>query len=401
MTAPSEPGTGTPSGWMPAPKCAWQSARVAAKSASRASSWVMTTARGIPTISHSCHRARLWASAPSAAETTKRAASAALSPARTSPTKSGLPGASRRVTTTDPLEAWRPAGRSWARSGPRGGRPGTTASTTWSNSLDFPDPLGPTRTTLRMLVVPVTVGAWVVVPFMPPTFHLFAPPHKRTSRSVTGAAARPHYAGPTMLNRYARAFFTKLLTPVAAVLLRLGISPDVVTIIGTLGVCFGALAFYPRGELLVGTLVITAFVFSDTLDGIMARKIGRSGKWGAYLDSTLDRVGDAAIFGGLVLYFAGDGDNRPHGGAGAGLPHPRQRRVLRQGPRRGARHDRERRHRRAGRPAGRRARRHRVRRAGRLPWVVLGVVLALLALASLVTVVQRMLEVRRQALDLV
>ncbi len=73
--------------------------------------------------------------------------------------------------------------------------------------------------------------------------------------------------------------------------------------------CFGALAFYPRGELLVGTLVITAFVFSDTLDGIMARKIGRSGKWGAYLDSTLDRVGDAAIFGGLVLCYAGDGDN--------------------------------------------------------------------------------------------
>ena len=58
-----------------------------------------------------------------------------------------------------------------------------------------------------------------------------------------------------MLNRYARAFFTKLLTPVAKVLIRLGISPDVVTVIGTLGVCFGALAFYPRGELLVGTLV--------------------------------------------------------------------------------------------------------------------------------------------------
>ena len=107
-----------------------------------------------------------------------------------------------------------------------------------------------------------------------------------------------------MLNRYARAFFTKLLTPVAAVLVRLGISPDVVTIIGTLGVCFGALAFYPRGEFLIGTLVITAFVFADTLDGIMARRIGRSGKWGAYLDSTLDRVGDAAIFGGLVLWYA-------------------------------------------------------------------------------------------------
>ena len=65
-----------------------------------------------------------------------------------------------------------------------------------------------------------------------------------------------------MLNRYARALFGKILAPVARLLLRLGISPDAVTLVGTLGVCFGALAFYPRGEFLVGTLVITAFVFS-------------------------------------------------------------------------------------------------------------------------------------------
>jgi CDP-diacylglycerol--glycerol-3-phosphate 3-phosphatidyltransferase len=58
-------------------------------------------------------------------------------------------------------------------------------------------------------------------------------------------------------------------------------------------------------EFFIGTLVITAFVFSDTVDGVMARMSGRSGKWGAYLDSTLDRLGDAAIFGGLVLWYAG------------------------------------------------------------------------------------------------
>ena len=87
------------------------------------------------------------------------------------------------------------------------------------------------------------------------------------------------------------------------------------TIVGTLGVCVGALAFYPRHSFFWGTIVITAFVFSDTIDGIMARLSGRSGNWGAYLDSTLDRVGDAAIFGGLVLWYAGDGrdtaDGRP------------------------------------------------------------------------------------------
>ena len=86
-----------------------------------------------------------------------------------------------------------------------------------------------------------------------------------------------------MLNRFARAFFTKLFTPVARLLLKLGISPDVVTIVGTIGVCAGALLFYPRHEFFVGTLVITAFVFSDTIDGVMARMSGRSGKWGAYL----------------------------------------------------------------------------------------------------------------------
>ena len=95
-----------------------------------------------------------------------------------------------------------------------------------------------------------------------------------------------------MLHRYPRAFFTKVFTPVAKLFLRLGISPAVVTIVGTLGVCAGALAFYPRNEFFVGTLVITAFVFSDTIDGVMARMSGRSGKWGAYLDSTLDRLGE-------------------------------------------------------------------------------------------------------------
>jgi CDP-diacylglycerol--glycerol-3-phosphate 3-phosphatidyltransferase len=110
-----------------------------------------------------------------------------------------------------------------------------------------------------------------------------------------------------MLNRYARAFFTRVLTPIARVLVRAGVSPDVVTLIGTFGVCAGALAFYPRGEFLVGTVVITAFVFSDLIDGTMARMTGGSSRWGAFLDSTLDRLGDAAIFGGLVLCFAGRG----------------------------------------------------------------------------------------------
>jgi CDP-diacylglycerol--glycerol-3-phosphate 3-phosphatidyltransferase len=112
-----------------------------------------------------------------------------------------------------------------------------------------------------------------------------------------------------MLNRF-RAFWGNLFTPLARLLLRLGISPDAVTLVGTLGVCAGALVFFPRGQLLIGVLVVTAFVFSDIVDGTMARLSGRSSKFGAFLDSTLDRLGDAAIFGGLVMYYDGPGQSR-------------------------------------------------------------------------------------------
>ncbi len=201
-----------------------------------------------------------------------------------------------------------------------------------------------------------------------------------------------------MLNRYARAFFTKVLGPVAALLVRLGISPDVVTVVGTLGVAAGALVFYPRGQFLVGTLVITLFVFADTLDGIMARSTGRSSSWGAYLDSTLDRVGDAAVFGGLVLWYAGHGNDAAMAALalaclilGSVVSYSKAR----------------------AEGLGMTANVGIAERADRLvavlvatgltglfdlPTIVLGVVLALLAVASLVTVVQRILTVRRQAL---
>lgn len=107
-----------------------------------------------------------------------------------------------------------------------------------------------------------------------------------------------------MLSRFAQAFVRRLLTPLARLLLKMGVGPDAVTVLGTVGVVAGALWFYPRGEFWWGALVITLFVFSDTLDGTMARLSGRTSPWGAFLDSTLDRLGDAAVFGGILLYFA-------------------------------------------------------------------------------------------------
>jgi CDP-diacylglycerol--glycerol-3-phosphate 3-phosphatidyltransferase len=107
-----------------------------------------------------------------------------------------------------------------------------------------------------------------------------------------------------------RQFWTKMFKPVAHLLIRLGVSPDTVTFVGTVGVVLGALIFFPRGQLWVGVLVITAFVFSDLIDGYMARTMGTSSRWGSFLDSTLDRLGDAAIFAGLAIWFFEGGDDR-------------------------------------------------------------------------------------------
>ena len=112
-----------------------------------------------------------------------------------------------------------------------------------------------------------------------------------------------------MLNKYARGFFTGVFTPMAAWLLKRGVSPDAVTILGTLGVMVGGLVFYPLGQLFWGTLFITAFIFSDVLDGIMARLQERTGKWGGFLDSTLDRFADGALFAGVSIWFFTGGDN--------------------------------------------------------------------------------------------
>ncbi|MDO5864860.1 MULTISPECIES: phosphatidylinositol phosphate synthase [Paenarthrobacter] len=112
-----------------------------------------------------------------------------------------------------------------------------------------------------------------------------------------------------MLNRHARGFFTSLFTPFARWLLKMGVSPDAVTIIGTAGVIFGGLVLYPLGHLWWGSLMIAIFAFSDVVDGIMARLHGRSGGWGNFLDSSLDRLADGAIFAGITIwFFTGGGD---------------------------------------------------------------------------------------------
>lgn len=136
--------------------------------------------------------------------------------------------------------------------------------------------------------------------------------HKRTGRIrlrsvgcalVIGVA----YDRSAML-KLLRPAVTRVLTPLGRVLVGRGIGPDAITAVGTLGTVAAALFFYPRGQLFAGTVVITFFVLADLLDGVMARMTGPGSVWGAFLDSALDRVGDAAIFSGLVLWFIVSGE---------------------------------------------------------------------------------------------
>jgi phosphatidylinositol phosphate synthase len=108
-----------------------------------------------------------------------------------------------------------------------------------------------------------------------------------------------------------RPVLSRVLTPTGHALARMGVTPNVITVVGTIGVVGGALGLYPRGELFWGTVLITVFVLFDMLDGAVARVTGGGTTWGAFLDSTLDRVADAAIFAGLILWLAGDGDDMP------------------------------------------------------------------------------------------
>lgn len=112
-----------------------------------------------------------------------------------------------------------------------------------------------------------------------------------------------------MLSSSLKPAVTRLITPVAAFALRIGITPNAVTWVGAVGVIASALFFYPRGDFFLGTAVIAFFALSDLFDGTMAR-ISKSGasKWGSFLDSTIDRLTDSAILLGVSIYLINNND---------------------------------------------------------------------------------------------
>ena len=102
---------------------------------------------------------------------------------------------------------------------------------------------------------------------------------------------------------------TAVITPTCRFLLRCGLTPNALTTLGALGSVAASLFFFSRGDFFIGTLVVTIFAMSDLFDGTMARlSEAGSTRWGALIDSTLDRITDAAICIGIVLYFFDSSD---------------------------------------------------------------------------------------------
>lgn len=96
---------------------------------------------------------------------------------------------------------------------------------------------------------------------------------------------------------------TRVIEPIARLAVRAKITPNAVTLIGTLGTVLSAIYFYPKGELFIGTLFICFFALSDLFDGAIARLSEQGASaWGGFLDSTCDRITDAAILGSLAVY---------------------------------------------------------------------------------------------------
>lgn len=112
-----------------------------------------------------------------------------------------------------------------------------------------------------------------------------------------------------MLNIFARASVARVTDPIGAWLVRVGLTPNTMTVIGTVCTVVAALVFFPLGQLFLGSALVTVFVLFDLLDGAMARTAGRVTRFGTVLDASCDRIADGVLFGCITwwaLVVAGD-----------------------------------------------------------------------------------------------
>lgn len=194
-------------------------------------------------------------------------------------------------------------------------------------------------------------------------------------------------------NAAARKVAAVIIDPPAKLLVKLKVSPDAVTITGTIGGSLSMLILIPQGQFIWAFVLGVFFGMSDLLDGTMARMTGTSGPWGNFLDATLDRITDGAVFAALIIWGVTQGDYWIIGGgllalvAGQVVSYAKARAEA----------------------VGATANVGLAERAERLIVVgiavlltgfgvpyVLPIALWLIGMAGVITVVQRMVEVRRQ-----
>lgn len=119
------------------------------------------------------------------------------------------------------------------------------------------------------------------------------------------------YDAPVLNNQATRETMSKVLDPVADSLAARKVNANVVTVIGCLGASVSALATIPFGNFGWGTALVSFFVLLDILDGAIARSRGTASSWGAFLDSTMDRIADGAVTASVLIYFLREGSPVP------------------------------------------------------------------------------------------
>ncbi|CAM2827614.1 phosphatidylinositol phosphate synthase [Actinomyces slackii] len=107
-----------------------------------------------------------------------------------------------------------------------------------------------------------------------------------------------------MLGQHGRGLSTALFTRPALALARAGVTPNMLTVAGTVLTVGAAVSTLPQGRFLLAPPLLAALLAADSCDGILARATGRTSQFGAFLDSTMDRLADGAIFGSLIVWAA-------------------------------------------------------------------------------------------------
>ena len=112
-----------------------------------------------------------------------------------------------------------------------------------------------------------------------------------------------------MLQRSLRVPVAKIIAPLVKTLVKVGVSANMISAVGGIGAIVSALYFFPKGEFFSGVVFVCVFVLFDLFDGAVARQSAKGvSKWGALLDSTLDRLSDAAILLGAMIYYVDKSD---------------------------------------------------------------------------------------------